>query len=106
MKVQFFRSAVFGCIINKIATDIQGGNIMSKLTGKTKWFDPKKGWGFVTSDDGQDYFLHYAQLQVEGFKTTNQGDVVEFEVTQGEKGPMAANVVIVTPAPKSAPKAE
>jgi CspA family cold shock protein len=74
---------------------------MSKHTGKTKWFDPKKGWGFITADDGKEYFLHYAQIQSTGFKTTNQGDVVEFEVTQGDKGPMAANVVVVTPAQKA-----
>jgi len=75
---------------------------MAKLTGKTKWFDPKKGYGFITSDDGQDYFFYHKSINMEGFKTSFQGDVVEFEPSQNEKGPLAVDVTITAKAPRPA----
>ena len=61
-------------------------------TGKVKWFDEKRGFGFIQQDGGQDVFVHYSSIQGEGFKTLAEGDAVEFEVTQGQKGPQATKV--------------
>jgi CspA family cold shock protein len=64
---------------------------MSK--GKVKWFNEKKGYGFIEQDEGGDVFVHYTAVQGDGFKTLSQGDAVEFDVVDGKKGPQAANVV-------------
>lgn len=61
-------------------------------TGKVKWFNNSKGYGFITSDDGPDAFVHYADIVEEGFKALAEGDSVEFEMTEGPKGPRATNV--------------
>ncbi len=63
-------------------------------TGKVKWFNEAKGYGFIEPDGGgRDVFVHYSAIQGEGYKTLSEGQVVEFEVIQGEKGPQAANVM-------------
>ncbi|ACN99270.1 cold-shock protein [Sulfurihydrogenibium azorense] len=65
-----------------------------KVTGTVKWFDSKKGFGFITRDDnGQDIFVHFSAIQGRGFKNLEEGQKVEFEIVQEEKGPRAANVV-------------
>jgi CspA family cold shock protein len=61
-------------------------------TGKVKWFNNAKGYGFITSDDGTDAFVHYGDIIGEGFKSLEEGDPVEFEMTQGPKGAKAVNV--------------
>ena len=61
--------------------------------GTVKWFDEKKGYGFISGDDGSDIFVHYTSIASEGFKTLSEGDTVEFEITKGEKGPKATNVI-------------
>ena len=61
-------------------------------TGTVKWFNNTKGYGFITADDGTDAFVHHNEIQGEGFKSLDEGDKVEFELTQGEKGPKAINV--------------
>ncbi len=61
-------------------------------TGKVKWFNNTKGYGFITSDDGTDVFVHHGDIEGDGFKTLDEGDSVEFEVTEGPKGPKAAAV--------------
>ena len=63
-------------------------------TGKVKWFNESKGYGFIEPDGGgRDVFVHYSAIQGEGYKTLSEGQPVEFEVTQGDKGPQAANVI-------------
>jgi len=61
-------------------------------TGTVKWFNSTKGFGFVTAEDGTDVFVHHSDIQGEGFKTLDEGQAVEFEMTEGPKGPKAANV--------------
>jgi CspA family cold shock protein len=62
-------------------------------TGKVKWFNNSKGYGFIENEGGGDVFVHYSAIQGDGFKTLNEGESVEFEVSQGDKGPQAVNVV-------------
>jgi cold shock protein len=62
------------------------------MKGTVKMFNKEKGFGFITSEDGSDVFFHYSELQVEGFKTAEQGDQVEFELQQSDRGPRAANI--------------
>ena len=61
--------------------------------GKVKWFNPRKGYGFIATEDGKDIFVHYASIQGDGYKTLNEGDPVNFDITNGEKGLRAENVV-------------
>ncbi|MDQ1353861.1 MAG: cold shock protein [Acidobacteriota bacterium] len=65
------------------------------LKGKVKWFDTKKGFGFIQSEEGNDVFVHYTSIQTEGFKNLEQGQEVTFELTEGKKGPQADKVKIV-----------
>jgi CspA family cold shock protein len=65
-------------------------------TGTVKWFNAEKGFGFITPDDGgPDVFAHYSALNASGFRTLEEGAKVSFDVTQGPKGPQAANVTVV-----------
>ncbi|HHV81679.1 MAG TPA: cold-shock protein [bacterium] len=65
------------------------------VTGKVKWFNAQKGYGFITRDDGGDVFVHYSAIKGQGYRTLEEGQKVEFEVVQGEKGPQAANVIVL-----------
>jgi len=65
------------------------------MRGKVKWFNAEKGFGFIESNEGGDVFVHFSAIQSEGFKTLEEGQEVEFDVTQGNRGPQAANVVRV-----------
>lgn len=63
------------------------------MSGKTKWFSPQKGYGFITGEDGNDYFVHYSGIVSEGFKTLAQDQSVTFEINEGQNGrPQAVNV--------------
>ncbi len=68
---------------------------MSNMTGRVKWFDEKKGFGFIEAQDGKDVFVHFRAIMGDGFKTLTDGQEVSFEVEQGQKGPQAVNVHIV-----------
>jgi len=61
-------------------------------SGKVKWFNNTKGYGFITADDGTDYFVHHSDIAGDGYKSLEEGEAVDFEVTEGPKGPKAANV--------------
>ena len=63
--------------------------------GKVKWFNDAKGFGFIEQEEGSDIFVHYTAINMEGFKTLTENQVVEFEVVEGPRGPQAANVVPV-----------
>lgn len=65
------------------------------MTGTVKWFNATKGYGFITNDEGGDVFVHYSGINVDGFKTLNEGQRVEFEIENGSKGPQAINVTPV-----------
>ena len=65
------------------------------MTGTVKWVNNQKGYGFISDQDGNDVFVHYSGLNMEGFKTLEEGAKVEFDVTDGQKGPQAVNVTVV-----------
>ncbi len=66
------------------------------LVGKVKWFNNEKGYGFIIKENYDDIFVHYSQIQDEGFKTLEEGQVVEFELVNGDKGLQAQNVYKIT----------
>jgi CspA family cold shock protein len=63
--------------------------------GHVKWFSEKKGYGFISREDGDDIFVHYSAIKREGFKTLHEGDEVEFEISEGDKGLQATDVTVV-----------
>ena len=63
------------------------------MQGKVKWFNAEKGYGFIETEDNGDVFVHFSAIQGDGFKTLEEGQSVEFEIVQGERGPQAANVI-------------
>lgn len=71
------------------------GELRVKETGIVKWFSDAKGYGFIAREGGKDVFVHHSAIAAEGFRTLREGQQVEFEITDGPKGPQAANVVPV-----------
>ena len=68
---------------------------MARTTGTVKWFNGEKGYGFITPESGADLFVHYSEIQSSGFRTLNEGDKVEFEITDGKKGKQASAVKVI-----------
>ena len=68
---------------------------MSTVTGRVKWFNENKGFGFIERQEGKDVFVHFKAIKSPGFKTLSDGQEVEFEVVEGQKGPQATNVTIL-----------
>lgn len=64
------------------------------MQGKVKWFNAEKGFGFIEKEDGGDVFVHFSAIQSEGFKTLEEGQDVQFEVVEGDRGPQAVNVTL------------
>lgn len=62
------------------------------MQGRVKWFNPEKGYGFIEVEEGKDVFVHYSEIKEEGFKTLEEGQEVEFDIVEGNRGPQAANV--------------
>ncbi len=73
----------------------QGRKEESMPRGTVKWFNREKGYGFITPEERKDVFVHYTGIEGEGFRNLEEGQVVEFEITQGQKGPQAQNVRVV-----------
>jgi CspA family cold shock protein len=73
-------------------TALARGTIMARLSGTVKWFNDAKGYGFISREGGPDVFVHFSAIQGNGFKSLAEGDRVEFEIVQGQKGPQAADV--------------
>ena len=65
------------------------------MKGTVKWFNKEKGFGFITGEDGKDVFAHFSHIQKEGFKELFEGQEVVFEITEGQKGPQASNIVVI-----------
>ena len=63
------------------------------MTGTVKWFNAEKGFGFITTEEGKDVFAHFSQIQKDGFKSLDEGEEVEFEVVEGQRGLQAENIV-------------
>ena len=64
------------------------------MTGKVKWFNAEKGYGFITSDEGKDIFVHYSAIQADGFRSLEEGQKVSFEIVESDRGQQAANVAV------------
>ena len=86
---------LFKALAPRFTESLGGFVVMSRITGKVKWFNNSKGYGFIEQPGSSDIFVHYSAIQGDGFKTLEEGQEVEFEVTQGPKGPQAEKVTKV-----------
>jgi CspA family cold shock protein len=73
--------------------DGRGKGTMARITGTVKWFNDAKGFGFIAREGGPDVFVHFSAIEANGFKSLVEGDRVEFDIVEGQKGPQAANVI-------------
>jgi len=86
--------SVYRCVERRPGAETIKEGVRFMSTGKVKWFNESKGYGFIEPEGGgRDVFVHYSAIQGEGYKTLSEGQAVEFEVTQGDKGPQASNVL-------------
>jgi CspA family cold shock protein len=71
----------------------KGEVVLSRVTGRVKWFNDNKGFGFIEQEGGKDIFVHYSEIQGQGYRSLSEGELVEFEIEDSPKGPQARNVV-------------
>jgi CspA family cold shock protein len=84
------------CITTHYNINGRSTHMAEQVTGKVKWFQDAKGWGFIKPDDGSDdVFAHYSAINSDGFKSLKEGQAVSFEVVQGDKGRQAANITLI-----------
>ena len=86
--------ALFAIIFTCVRAIFNVGGL-KMANGTVKWFNNQKGYGFITDEEGKDVFVHFSGLNMEGFKTLEEGQKVEFDLTEGEKGPQATNVTVI-----------
>ena len=89
---------MYGGQIKKVTPPHRKVNLLFggiRMKGTVKWFNNQKGYGFISDDDGKDVFVHYTGLNMEGFKSLEEGATVEFDVVDGTKGPQATNVTVI-----------
>jgi len=86
-------SLTAGTSFSPSSQGVQKEGLVERLKGTVKWFNNAKGYGFIGRADGPDVFVHYSAISSEGYKSLQEGDQVEFEIAEGQKGPQAANVV-------------
>jgi cold shock protein len=79
-----------------LPANLYGGSEVARMKGTVKWFNNAKGFGFIGREDGPDVFVHYSAISSEGYKSLQEGDQVEFEIVQGQKGPQADSVTKVS----------
>ena len=84
-----------GCDTPFFCINILLGGTFEMNKGTVKWFDNKKGYGFISDESGNDVFVHFSGLNMEGYKSLNEGASVSFDVTEGAKGPQAVNVTVL-----------
>lgn len=96
--VERFRLIFFGPQGGQFYGERKEEEGMAQYSGRVKWFNAAKGFGFIGRDGGKDVFCHYSAIQSEGYRSLNEGDLVDFDIEEGQKGLQAANVVIVQPA--------
>jgi cold shock protein len=82
-----------GDILDTFALDGDTSRRLFSLKGTVKWFNAEKGYGFIQVEGGDDVFVHFSAIQGDGFKTLDEGQAVEFEIVEGNRGPQAANVI-------------
>ena len=89
-----FRLLVTGVILGEegLATPVCRKEVVPVAEGTVKWFSNEKGYGFISQPDGEDVFVHFSAIQTDGYKSLEEGQAVEFDVTQGPKGKQASNV--------------
>ena len=88
-------------IARRISQDVRKAEPVAQYKGKVKWFNNAKGYGFIGREDGPDVFVHYSSIQLDGYKTLKEGDDVEFDIVQGQKGAQADAVVRLKDAARS-----
>jgi CspA family cold shock protein len=93
-RLSFYRGG-FLCSLPRIPRKTQGRQapVAAQYKGKVKWFNNAKGYGFIGREDGPDVFVHYSAIQLDGYKTLKEGDEVEFDIVEGQKGPQADAVM-------------
>jgi cold shock protein len=84
-----------GCGKKTYIVNIRRNEMATRVRGVVKWFNGEKGYGFITPEEGADLFVHYSAIQSNGYRSLNEGDKVEFEITEGKKGKQASDVTII-----------